>query len=307
MIINPIISSDLYKSENVNKRHFVSCKAALPANLKLGNKNNVTNKKFTNFFKKFFRLLSEKCIKIKNADVKKLSKLSVSDFLVESQKLIAKSKKYDPETMAPVVFAPLGNKKLAMVYDATSNVIYVNTENKVKPGAMLFSALAHEYEHMAQNMQILRAKSIGAKAIDEYSEIQAQRNISNFSEMYKNVKKEELPNLKEQLADIFPFLESFVQAKDSGEEALRVWTQNVTKTEKATIKSNWLNLQKMIVEKYGEIEPNTKEAKISEEYYKGFMLDGSLVGFKKLSTKNEIEAYTSTFINFYNYLLKKIF
>ena len=263
--------------------------------------------KIKNFFTKISNVFKEKLIKINKADIKRLSKLQPQEFLEESQKIIAKSKNYDYDTMAIMMLQPLGNKKIAMLYDASSNVIYINTDNKIKSGAMLFSSLAHEYEHMRQNMQILRTKGLGAKAIEAYSDIQAKNNINVFSQVYQNLKKEDLPALKEQFGENYEFVEGFVNAKDEGAQALNVWIKNAIDKEKLTIKTKWLEIQTKIIKKYGDIAENTKEAERSKEYFDGFFQEGSLVGLKKMSTRNEVEAYLSTFINYYNYILRKLF
>lgn len=269
-------------------------------------KKSFTQKISANF-RKILNYVSSKLILIEKADIKRLSKLAPEQFLIESQKIIAKSKGYNPEFMAPFAMQPLGNKKISMLYIPSSNQIIVNTDRKLKSGAKMFSDLCHEYEHMRQNIQVLRTPSIRDKAISHYVKTQAQVGVDNFINVYKDVKKEQLPSLKEALGESYAYVESFIKARDTGKEALTDWLTNATKNDANIIKQQWENIKNKIIDNYGEIKDGSKEAERAKEYLKCFTSDASPVSFKKNTTINEIEAYFTSIANFYNYLLKKLF
>lgn len=268
---------------------------------------NISSNKSKGRIKKLLTYIESKLIKINKADIKRISKLPAEQFLIETQKLIAKTKGYEPEFTAPFVLQQFGTKKIAMLYNATTNTIYVNSTNKLKPSAMLYSELCHEYEHFHQNLQILRTDGLSEKAINNYSKIAAQQGIESFQAIYKDIKSNDLSALKEQLGTNYEFVESYVKAKEKDQQTLEQWLSKTLENEEATIKHQWTKIKDAIIKKYGKIPQNSKAAQKANEYYEGFMKEGSYTGIKRNSTRNEAEAYFSSILNFYNYLFKKFF
>ena len=310
MNIKPIFTNFIYNKKPALPN--VHAAGSIKAENRINNKN--VNSAASNYFKKFTdkikRLITyfkSMIVKIDKTEVKRISKLPVDQFLLETQKIIANSKGYSSEFMAPIVLQEFDTKKIGMLYNATSNIVYVNTANKLKPSAELFSMLCHEYEHFHQNLQILRTAGLSDKAINNYSKIAAENSICNFQSMYNNVKLQDLPALKEQLGSHYEFVSSYLKAKENGPESLKQWVLQATANDEKLIKQKWCEVRDSVIKKCGQIEENSKEAKVAQEYYNGFMLDGSLTGIKKFSTLNEVEAYLSTIINFYNFIFKKFF
>lgn len=246
-------------------------------------------------------------ININKADIKRISKLPVEQFLIEVQKLIAKSKGYDAEFMAPFVVQPFGHKQILMLYNASTNTVHINSSVKLKTGAMLYALMCHEYEHFHQNLQILRTSGLSEKAITRYSKMAAQIGIKDFQELYKNITSKDLPALKEELGQNYNFVQSYINAKEKSPEALTEWISKATENDEKIIRNKWEQLKNLVIEKYGEIAENSEEAQKANKYYESFMKDSSLTGLDKNLTISEFEAYFSTVLNFYNYLFKTIF
>lgn len=258
-------------------------------------------------FKRVIAAIESKKIKINKADINRLSKLSVEDFIIETRSLIAKSKNIPPELLSPIQITPMGKNKIAMFYHGASNTTFINSSYKVKNGAATFSAMCHEAEHQLQNYQVLRTPSLAKKIIPFYSKTHANATVESFIEANKNLKPEELSSLKEHLGEHFDFFASFVNAKEKGENALNTWKANAVSAEESTITAQWQVIKDKIVNHFGEIKEGSKEAKMAEEHFKTFTMNASLTSFKKNTTFSEIEAYFSTFLNYYNYLIHKIF
>ena len=307
MNLQPVLKNLTNKTTSAGRTATNSIKSE--STILKGHNNTVqsTSSKSTGKIRQLIAYIKSKLIKINKAEIKRISKLPAEQFLIEAQKLIARTKGYESEFTAPFVLQEFDNKKIAMIYNAATNTIYVNTANKLKPSAMLYAQMCHEYEHFHQNLQILRTAGLSEKAINNYSKIAAKDGIENFQAVYKNVKSQDLPALKEQLGQNYHYVESYVQAKEKGAEALRQWISQTTENDEAIIKQQWHQIRDNVIKKYGQIPENSKEAKKANEYYKGFMTEGSFTGIKKNSTINELEAYFCTILNFYNYLFKKIF
>lgn len=273
------------------------------------NKNsvNVSTPKSNGKICQLFSYIKGMLININKADIKRISKLPVEQFLIEVQKLIAKSKGYDAEFMAPFVVQPFATNKILMLYNCPTNTIYVNSAVKIKPGAMLYATMCHEYEHFHQNLHILRTEGLSEKAITRYSQIAAEAGVKDFQEFYRNVTSKDLPVLKEQLGQNYNLVESYIKAKEKSPESLNEWISKTIENDEEIIRNQWVQLKNLVIEKYGEISKNSQEAQKANKYYESFMKDSSLTGLDKNLTISEFEAYFSTVLNFYNYLFKTIF
>ena len=261
-------------------------------------------KKRTSKVSKLKNLFTNELAHLDKKTVQILEKLELPAFIEEAQKVINKTYGISSEHKANIITQDIG--KLYALYAMPYNMIIVSPKVNPKNRGIFYSILKHEIRHQKQSFDIFRTEGLGEKWVNYLAENRAQVENHIFEEQYKNMSIENINKLKPNIGEIgFNTVMAYKEALKNGKdkEFLNIIYNNDVKT----YQNIFENFRQDILNHYGKISQNSKEAKKTNQYYQQITASkNKLNNFKTIfTTLHEIEALFAQSTGYCEYLFAK--
>lgn len=233
------------------------------------------------------------------ATVQNLEQMALPEFFEESRNIIAKSLGIPQELYPKIRISEMAKEKTLMGFDFSRYTIHINKAKTHRPKEVLFSGVNHEMAHVRQFLTIMRTEGLGELAIENLSQLAAQKKVTTFIKKYKDMPEGEILNLKNsgQLSEKdYTIIRKIKDAAQKGEGSLNEYSDKLVNNSFQFYKRTMQTIRNKAIETMGVIKSDSIEAIRARMYYeatfKTYSEKMSLTG-SLLNTK-ELEAYILT-------------